>query len=614
MTTEQEVRNGLRHLPDTLRNAYQQIYERILAQQPEARQRALNTFRWIKFSCEPVRSETLLDAVSVDISTSGEFSHKPIQPNVLLKACQNLIILDKSLNVFRFAHLSVDEFFEDTVSAERSHAEIAQACLSLICTPKAWEDYDPSCTTREGQYGDRHLLLYSVVFWPWHFAHAKNCAILDTIWYTFVSGTHHRRWWDYCAEAVKRTLWGRSVFWERVSAHGVQPNSLLSCVCVFDISRKFVDVFDLCHPPSINMNGLLFTACHFGDLEISRLLIDKGADITAADKSEQTPLHEALLCRHEGVAQLLIGKVADVTATDKYGRTPLHLALMWGNEGVMRLLIEKGADVTAADKHGRTHLHEASRRGNEGMVRLLIDKGAGVAAASKGGRTSLHDASKRGSEDVVRLLIDKGADVTAADKRGLTPLHEALLCRHEGLVRLLVDKGADVSAGDKDGWTPLHLASRSGNGDLVRLLIDKSADVTAVDESGRSPLHEASESGNEDLVRLLVDKGAAVTAVDENGRTPLHEASMLEHEGVVRLLINRGADVTAADKDGRTSLHEASKRGNERVVRLLIDKGADVRAADEDGQTPLFLMERQIPEMALALFDNAVGKRWGSRD
>jgi len=158
MATESEVRNGLRELPITLRNAYQQIYDRILAQQPGPRRIALNAFRWIKFSCEPVCSETLLDAASADISPSGEFSHEPIQPNVLLKACHNLVILDKSLNLFRFAHLSVEEFFDVTLSTEDSHTEIAQACLSLICTAKAWDDYDPNVRTREGWHKNRHLL------------------------------------------------------------------------------------------------------------------------------------------------------------------------------------------------------------------------------------------------------------------------------------------------------------------------------------------------------------------------------------------------------------------------------------------------------------------------
>jgi len=484
MTTEQEVRNGLRQLPGTLRNAYQQIYDRILAQQPEARQRALSAFRWIKFSCEPVRSETLLDAVSVDITCSGEFSHHVFQPNVLLKVCQNLIILDKSLNVFRFAHLSVDEFFEDELSPEDSHTEIAQACLSLMCTPRAWEGYDPSTTTAEGQYNDRHLLLYSSAFWPWHFARAKDCAILDTIWDAFVSGTNHQQWCEYSSEKVKCSWHSGVVVWERVRAHREQKNSILSCVCIFDISRKFVKSFDSSPLPAIDANALLSTACDFGDLQISSLLIGKGADVSAADKYGWTRLHRALSERKEKLARLLIDKGADVSAANKDGETPLHCTSWWGGEQVARLLIDKGPDVSAADKYGQTPLHWALTVGNEEMAQILIDKGAEVSAADKDGVTPLHRALSRGSEKVARLLIDKGADVSAADKYGQTPLHCASWGGCGRVARLLIDKGADVPAADKSGRTPLDLALSVGNEEVARLLIDKGVTAAAHQTDG----------------------------------------------------------------------------------------------------------------------------------
>ena len=544
MTTEKEVRNGLRHLPGTLRNAYQQIYEHILAQQPEARQRALNAFHWIKFSCEPVRSETLLDAVSVDISISGEFSHQVIRPNVLLKACQNLIILDKSLNVFRFAHLSVDEFFDAELSPEDSHTEIAQACLSLICTPRAWEGYDSSIATREGWYKDRHLLLYSAAFWPWHFARAKDCAILDTIWDSFVSGTNYRQWCEYSSEKVDGHFWrSGGVHWNRVAAHGVQENSILSCVCVFGISRKFVKIFETCPPPAIGVNALLTTACRFGDLEILRLLIGKGADVSAADTEGRTPLHRALLEGFEGVAQLLIDKGADVSAADNMGWTPLHWASREGFEEVARLLIDKGADVSAADNEGRTPLHWALLEGFEGVAQLLIDMGADVSVADKG-RTPLHRASQKGFEGVARLLIDKGADVSAADNMGWTPLHRASREGFEEVARLLIDKGADVSAADNEGETPLHRASEEGFVEVVRLLIDKGADVSAADNEGQTPLHHALDQENEEVARLLISKGADVAAVGNDGRTPLDVALSGGNEGVLQLLI--GKSFTAA--------------------------------------------------------------------
>jgi hypothetical protein len=57
--------------------------------------------------------ETLLDAITGEVGRSGEFSGKAgINANNLLKICQNLLILDECLNVFRFAHLSVEEYLE----------------------------------------------------------------------------------------------------------------------------------------------------------------------------------------------------------------------------------------------------------------------------------------------------------------------------------------------------------------------------------------------------------------------------------------------------------------------------------------------------------------------
>jgi len=471
MATERAVRNGLRELPINLRNAYQQIYDRILAQQSDSRQIALNAFRWIKFSCEPVRSETLLDAASVDISPSGEFSHEPVQPNVLLKSCQNLIILDKSLNVFRFAHLSVEEFFDVTLSTEDSHTEIAQTCLSLICTPNAWDDYDPNTETSEGRHHDRHLLLYSAAFWPWHFARAKDCAILDNIWDAFMCLINHQRWSIYFGKKVS-TIWDDNVHWKQARALSAQNISLMSCVSVFGICRKFPQIIDSCAPTTIDLNALLSSACRFGDLEISRLLIDKGSDVTASDDDGQTPLHHAVMEGHEGVARLLLDNGADVTATDNATWTPLERASDTGNKGMVQLLIEKGANATATDKNGVTPLHIASYSWHEEVVGLLIDKGADPSASRKDGQSPLHWTSASGKEVAVRLLIDKGAEVTAVDKDGRTPLHLAVTGGHDGVVRLLVDKGADATVADNDGRTPLFLMESGMPAIAAQLLSD----------------------------------------------------------------------------------------------------------------------------------------------
>ena len=137
-------------LPETLTGAYGEIYNRIQKQGRRGSQLALNAFRWVQCSYEPLRSETLLDAVTVEVDGSGEFSCKPtaLRATDLLKVCQNLLILDERLNVFRFAHRSVEEYLETRLLRVDSHTEIAKVCLSLVCSSRSWIDYDIRLTTR----------------------------------------------------------------------------------------------------------------------------------------------------------------------------------------------------------------------------------------------------------------------------------------------------------------------------------------------------------------------------------------------------------------------------------------------------------------------------------
>ena len=176
MLTPHDVERGLEGIPNTLKDAYDEIYNRILDQNGSDPRLALRAFRWIQCSYEPLCTGTLLDAIRVDIGDQGEFSpnrKNTITVNGLLKACQNFLIFDKQLNVFRFAHLSVDEYLETKLPKVDSHSEIAMVCLSLLYTPGSWDAYDKTLQTSEGYYSDRHLL-YSAVFWPWHFSLGRD--------------------------------------------------------------------------------------------------------------------------------------------------------------------------------------------------------------------------------------------------------------------------------------------------------------------------------------------------------------------------------------------------------------------------------------------------------
>ena len=165
------------------------------------------------------------------------------------------------------------------------------------------------------------------------------------------------------------------------------------------------------------------------DREYGRRRIYAGVgrtEVFAHKGIRSTPLHLASYGGYIDVARMLIEYGADLTAKDKTGMTPLHLASYRGHVDVTRMLIELGVDLTAQNNEGETPLHLASQEGGVVEVaHMLIERGADLTAQDSEGETPLHLALDEGQVDVARVLIECGVDLTARDDDGMTPLHLA---------------------------------------------------------------------------------------------------------------------------------------------------------------------------------------------
>ena len=75
------------------------------------------------------------------------------------------------------------------------------------------------------------------------------------------------------------------------------------------------------------------------------------------------------------VARLLIAAGADVSRKCEHGRTALQMAAAWGHLDLVRLLVENGADPSIRDDEGRTPADIASRskRVPETALKPVID-------------------------------------------------------------------------------------------------------------------------------------------------------------------------------------------------------------------------------------------------
>ncbi|KAH9014386.1 ankyrin repeat-containing domain protein [Lactarius pseudohatsudake] len=76
-------------------------------------------------------------------------------------------------------------------------------------------------------------------------------------------------------------------------------------------------------------------------VDIVRLLIEHGADVSVQDKTQSTPLHLAAHSANSETVRLLLEHGADIAALDQIRRTPLHLASSWRRPSVRSVPIPR---------------------------------------------------------------------------------------------------------------------------------------------------------------------------------------------------------------------------------------------------------------------------------
>lgn len=266
--------------------------------------------------------------------------------------------------------------------------------------------------------------------------------------------------------------------------HGTTPLMYAAAVGSSEAVKLLLDCG--ADPNARNAFGATALMWGAGDITKVRLLLAKGANVNARSNFDRTPLLIAALHDNShAIAKLLIDKGADVTACDKSKFCVLEAAAQGNDNATIRMVLARGADPKAKDRTGTDALMWAAVNGNLGMAKLLLAKGSDVNAVAietfftvKNGPleiglfTPLLSAVPSGPPELLKLLIDAGANVNARDARGMTPLMLAIATDRPDprIIRLLLEKGADLSIRSKRGETALDWANKFRNPEVFAAL------------------------------------------------------------------------------------------------------------------------------------------------
>jgi ankyrin repeat protein len=359
--------------------------------------------------------------------------------------------------------------------------------------------------------------------------------------------------------------------------------------------------------PNENPEGydfLLLLALELGpkSVEMLGLLFDHGAQIEEEDSSTQdrrTVLARAAGNKDVSIVKYLLKRGADVNHVGKYSHPPIYAAAWSSNIDNVRVLLNAGADVNALMVVNNWS-PVISAYDNTKILRLLLKRGGDVNAISDDG-TCLHMAVLYGFVDSVKILLEHKPKVNletpypssrgADSDDGYTALSLACDNGNALSVQLLLEAGANRNHRTRLGKRPLDICVLNGNINAASVLLECRVPIDYTDEKGNTVLHQISNSTPSDLVRKLVNAGADLHLSNKNGVTPLQVAVEAQNVAAVEYLLSKNADPSQCSNEVHSLLHIACDRNDLSLLRVLAEKGKmDLQLADSMEGAPSLLM------------------------
>ena len=336
---------------------------------------------------------------------------------------------------------------------------------------------------------------------------------------------------------------------------------------------------------------------------VTSFLAAEHVDVNFQDSYQNSLLHHAVIIGNIDMVRLLIAHGADLSAEDKFGQTALDMARVLNNSQVISMLesaLQKITPTANAPQDVESFLARVSQNASDSADDLkesqTMKKALWKAAITQPDSNALVSLLSSGGDQYINEVFVVGEEKNTLLHRAIIELYYATMYqrkrhhnvtdsyeqkvgnpyKYKKIIEVLADFGADLNAVFEqfNKETPLTLAINKELPDIMTLLLEKGADpnLSPTGKALDSPLYETFLSKKLSWAVILLDHKANINFQYSGSSILWFLFNNYTQEKLPAILfaLNHGADPNV---DG--VLESAVRKEDLKMAQLLLDRGAD---------------------------------------
>lgn len=587
MKLDQDVRARLGRLPPKLEQLYLEIYEKNLLKYSGdfGKSTIRNIMKWLLCAQRQMKTSEFCTAVAMNILPGEDLTKEHV-----LDLCHNFVVFDDSLDVFRFAHLSVREFLEKRAEymATSCHLLAGETCLLQYIGSSKWsaaetflqQHYTLDLRGKVASIADFSggFHKYATDYWARHCQligeeGRENSAPFERIFRFFLSGASNNlsplKIWIQSSLRRKNDRFLHFI----LRREPEDSDYYVACAYGFrEILRarmngKPTEIRELGWHLAAEYNeveALKLLLRNRGENEISVSLLTKVALNMDPDTLDWV-LNESkievtkLVCRldeHHDVAREMAERLMAKYKPSEVSWTALECAAKFCSGSRFESLLSQSDDTGIS---WNWLLEMAGSKGNLEVMRLILDK-KGFQIASN----IMEAIANTGDEKAMQLLLDRedSGEITSE------VVNAGVSNQNEKVLSLLLDRGSSGGISTK----AIDRAIENRNEKILSLLLDNGYPMS------QTLVNKAAARGSVSTLRLLLDRGGVITSLV----LWCAAANYPDGANVMSLLLAEAKDcMITGEMTEMMKITAQSRTQGSGIMKQLLDRAGDILITED---------------------------------